>query len=87
MKKNSLFKDQKNAIQDSIKNFCKKIKVTTKSRKSKNFLIIARIESFILGKGLNDALKRAESYSKSGADAILIHSKQKSPKEIFETKD
>ena len=46
-------------------------------------MIIARIESFILGKGLNDALKRAEIYSKAGADAILIHSKQKSPKEIF----
>ena len=43
----------------------------------------SRIESFILGKGLNDALKRAEIYSKAGADAILIHSKEKTPKEIF----
>ena len=46
-------------------------------------MIIARIESFILGKGLNDALKRAEIYSKAGADGILIHSKEKNPKEIF----
>ena len=46
-------------------------------------MVIARIESFILGKGLNDALKRADSYSKAGADAILIHSKEKSPAEIF----
>ena len=47
-------------------------------------MIIARIESFILGKGLNDALKRAEAYSEAGANLILIHSKNKDPKEIFE---
>ena len=46
-------------------------------------MVIARIESFILGKGLNDALNRAEIYSKAGADAILIHSKEKTPAEIF----
>ena len=46
-------------------------------------MVIARIESFILGKGINDALKRADIYSKAGADAILIHSKEKTPKEIF----
>ena len=84
LKKNSLFKDQKNTKQDSVGNFCKKIKVATKSRKSESFLIIARIESFILGKGINDALKRANEYSKSGADGILIHSKQNNPKEIFD---
>ena len=46
-------------------------------------MVIARIESFILGKGLKDALYRAETYSKAGADAILIHSKEKTPNEIF----
>ena len=46
-------------------------------------MVIARIESFIVGKGLKDALKRAEIYSKAGADAILIHSKEKTPEEIF----
>ena len=46
-------------------------------------MVIARIESFIVGKGLNDALKRAEVYSKAGADAILIHSKEKTPRQIF----
>ena len=46
-------------------------------------MIIARIESFILKKGLSDAMKRAEAYSKAGADAILIHSKEKSPDQIF----
>ena len=83
LKKNSLFADQKDAKQDSPKTFAKKIKRACSTRKSKDFLIIARIESFILGKGLKDALKRAEIYSKAGADAILIHSKEKTPKEIF----
>lgn len=83
LKKNSLFKDQKGAKQDSIKNFCNKIKAAKKSTVSDDFLIIARIESFILGKNLNDAIKRAEAYSKAGADAILIHSKEKNPDQIF----
>ena len=63
--------------------FAKKIRQICKSRTSDDFLVIARIESFIVGKGLNDALKRAEIYSKAGADAILIHSKEKTTNEIF----
>tara|TARA_B100000963_G_scaffold282699_1_gene251342 strand:- start:4251 stop:5543 length:1293 start_codon:yes stop_codon:yes gene_type:complete len=83
LKKNSLFKDQSGAKQDSIKDFCKKIELVKKTRNSKDFLIGARIESFILGKGLQDGLKRAKAYSEAGADLILIHSKEKTPKEIF----
>ncbi len=83
LKKNSLFKNQTGTKQDKILHFSKKIKKICKSRKSNDFMVIARIESFILGKGLNDALKRADNYSKAGADAILIHSKEKSPAEIF----
>ena len=83
LKKNSLFKDQSGAKQDTIQSFTKKIKLIKKIRNSKDFLIGARIESFILGKGLKDGLKRAEAYSKAGADIILIHSKEKTPKEIF----
>ena len=83
LKKNSLFSDQSGVKQDSIRDFCKKIELVKKTRKSEDFLIGARIESFILGKGLQDGLKRAEAYSKAGADIILIHSKEKNPKEIF----
>ena len=83
LKKNSLFKNQTGAKQDKPNIFAKKIKKVCNSRQSNDFMIIARIESFILGKGLKDALKRAEIYSKAGADAILIHSKKKTPKEIF----
>tara|TARA_B100001287_G_C22663274_1_gene521490 strand:- start:75 stop:1379 length:1305 start_codon:yes stop_codon:yes gene_type:complete len=83
LKKNSLFKDQKNTKQDKPHLFARKIMQICNSRNNKDFLVIARIESFIVGKGLQDALKRAEIYSKAGADAILIHSKEKSPNEIF----
>ncbi len=83
IKINSLFKDQSNTKQDTINNFCKKIKIMCNSRVSNDFLIISRIESLILGKGVKDALKRANSYSKAGADMILIHSNKKTPTEIF----
>ena len=83
LKKNSLFKNQSGTKQDKPEIFAKKIKQICKSRQSNDFLVIARIESFIVGKGLNDALKRAVVYSKAGADAILIHSKEKTPNEIF----
>ena len=83
LKRNSLFKNQSSTKQDKPQLFARKIKKICKTRQSKDFMVIARIESFILGKGLNDALKRAEIYSKAGADAILIHSKEKTPKEIF----
>ncbi len=83
LKKNSLFKNQSDTKQDRPELFSKKIKKICLSRQSNDFMVIARIESFILGKGLKDALKRAEIYSKAGADAILIHSKEKTPNEIF----
>ncbi len=83
LKKNSLFKNQNNSFQDKPETFAKKIKQICRIRKSDDFLAIARIESFILGKGVADAIKRAEIYSKSGADAILIHSKKKMRKKFF----
>ena len=83
LKKNSLFKNQSNTKQDKPNIFAKKIKKICNSRQNNDFMVIARIESFIVGKGLKDALKRAEIYSKAGADAILIHSKEKTPSEIF----
>ena len=83
LKKNSLFKNQKGTKQDKPKLFAKKIIKICDSRQSKDFMVIARIESLIVGKSLDDALQRAEIYSKAGVDAILIHSKEKTPNEIF----
>jgi len=83
LKKNSLFKDQGGVKLDKISTFCSKIKAAKKAAVSKDFLVGARIERFIVGNGLNDALKRAEAYSKAGADLILIHSKESKPHQIF----
>lgn len=83
LKKNSLFENQNDVKQDSISNFCKKIQIAKNTIHNKDFLIIARVESLILGKKLNDAITRAEAYSKAGADAILIHSNKTEPKEII----
>jgi len=80
---NSLFKNQSKSKQDSVKNFSNKISIAKKSSYSEDFMVIARVESLILGKSINDALKRAENYSKAGADAILIHSKSNKPDEIL----
>ena len=84
LKINSLFQDQSKSFQENIIEFSKKIKIAVNSRISKDFMIIARIESLILGKSIKDALHRAEKYSIAGADAILIHSKEKNAKEIFQ---
>ena len=67
LKKNSLFGNEVPQEQDSIENFSEKIKVGNKSKKTEDFLIIARIESLILEKGLDDALLRAEKYTEAGA--------------------
>lgn len=84
LKKNSLFGTEVKQTQDSIENFCEKIKAGKKAQKTKEFMICARIESLILEKGMEDALKRAFAFTAAGADAIMIHSRKKDPAEIFE---
>lgn len=83
LKKNSLFGNDVKQEQDTIENFCEKIKAGKKSLRSKEFMIIARIESLILDQGIDDALDRAFAYVKAGADGIMIHSRKKNPTEIF----
>lgn len=84
LKKNSLFGTEVKQTQDSIENFCEKIKAGKRAQKTKEFMICARIESLILEQGMDDALKRAFAFSQAGADAIMIHSRKKDPAEIFE---
>lgn len=83
-KRNSLFGTEVFQEQDTIENFCEKITEGNRALVTDDFMIIARIESFILKNGLTDALTRAEAYIKAGADGIMIHSKEKDGKEIFE---
>ena len=84
LKKNSLFGTEVEQIQDSIQNFCKKIEAGKRCQWTEDFMIIARIESLILEKGMEDALTRARAYVEAGADGIMIHSREKVPDEIFE---
>ena len=85
-KQNSLLENGKNDLV-SEKEFVAKILSAIKARNDKDFLIIARVEALISGLGMNEALKRATAYENACADAILIHSKQKTPDEIFEFTD
>jgi phosphoenolpyruvate phosphomutase len=84
LKKNSLFGTDVEQLQDSIDNFCEKIRAGKKAQVTEDFMIIARIESFIAGKGLDDAIERALAYIGVGVDGIMIHSKDKSGDDIEE---
>lgn len=84
LKKNSLFGTDVEQTQDSIENFCAKIAAGKSALKTKDFYLIARIESLILEKGMEDALNRAFAYVDAGANGIMIHSRKKDPAEIFE---
>ncbi len=84
LKKNSLFGTEVEQTQDSIDNFCDKIKAGKNAQRTKEFMIIARIESLILEKGIEDAIERARAYVVAGADGIMIHSRKREPVEIFE---
>jgi len=82
LKKNSLLGAEVHQEQASIEEFSAKIKAGKKSQITDDFMIIARIESFICGKTLNDATERALSYIEAGADGIMIHSKEKTGEDI-----
>lgn len=84
LKKNSLFGTEAEQVQDTAENFCAKIKAGKQALVTDDFMIIARIESLILSKGMEDAVKRAKAYINAGADGIMIHSREKKPDEILE---
>jgi phosphoenolpyruvate mutase len=83
LKKNSLFGTDVEQLQDTPENFSMKISAGKRSQITKDFMIIARVESLIAGKGIEDALMRAKAYIEAGADGIMIHSKEKKPDEIL----
>ncbi|MCK4980501.1 MAG: phosphoenolpyruvate mutase [Candidatus Delongbacteria bacterium] len=84
LKKNSLFGTDVKQNQDTIEGFSEKIRAGKNAQITNDFMIIARIESLILKAGMDDAIKRAGSYIKAGADGIMIHSKEKTPDEILQ---
>ena len=84
LKKNSLFGTEVVQTQESIEKFSEKIAAGKRAQLSEDFMIIARIESLILEKGMDDALKRAFAFRDAGADGIMIHSRKKEPDEIID---
>ncbi|MFJ7142177.1 MAG: phosphoenolpyruvate mutase [Pseudomonas protegens] len=84
LKKNSLFGTAVSQVQDSIEEFCEKIRIGCASRSHEELLIIARCESLILDKGMDDAIERCLAYVAAGADGIMIHSRKKDGLEILE---
>lgn len=81
-KTNSFLRGEKQPLAD-IDEFCGKIKAGLDARQDDDFCIVARVEAFIAGWGLEEALKRAEAYRQAGATAILMHSKKNNPEDIF----
>ena len=87
LKKNSLFGTDVEQTQASIEEFSAKIAAGKAAQLTDDFMIIARIESLILEKGMEDALARAAAFTAAGADGIMIHSRKKDPAEILEVCD
>jgi len=81
-KTNSFLRSELQPLAD-VGEFCGKIKAGKDCQSDADFVLIARVEALIAGWGLAEAIKRAEAYHAAGADAILIHSRQSSPAEIF----
>ena len=77
LKKNSLFGTEVEQTQASIEEFSEKISAGKRAQLTDDFMIIARIESLILEKGMDDALARAFAFVEAGADGIMIHSPQR----------
>ncbi len=84
LKKNSLLGNDVKQTQDSIEAFCHKIRTGKKAQVSDDFMIIARCESLILDKGMEDAVERTKAYIEAGADGIMIHSRKADGAEIME---
>lgn len=84
LKKNSLLGNEVLQEQDDIESFCYKIQTGKHAKVTDDFMIVARIESLILDKGMEDAIDRTRAYVEAGADAVMIHSRKKDPAEIHE---
>lgn len=82
-KRNSLFGLQVPQTQADIEVFVEKILRGKRAQITDDFMLIARIESFICGADLDDALRRAEAYVAAGADGIMIHSANNTPEQVF----
>ena len=82
-KRNSLEAGVQQNLEDP-ETFAQKIRRGKEIQNTEDFMVIARLESLIAGKSMDDAVDRAKIYLRAGVDGIMIHSKSKSSDEIFE---
>jgi phosphoenolpyruvate mutase len=82
-KKNSLFGTEVEQTQDDPAAFAEKIRAGKEAQATDEFMVVARIESLILGKGIADTLERAGVYRDAGADALLIHSRDADTSDLY----
>jgi len=84
LKQNSLFGTDVEQVMDNPLEFAAKITAGKRAQSTRDFMIIARLESLIAGLSVDDAMMRAKIYIDAGADAVMIHSKEKTGEDIFE---
>mgnify|MGYP003674337768 CR=1 FL=1 len=84
LKKNSLFGTDVAQTQATIEEFSDKIRAGKAAQQSDDFMIIARLESLILGHSVEHAMERAKAFLDAGADGCMIHSRHKDGQEIFD---
>jgi len=80
-KTNSFIDGEAQPLAD-MNEFCGKIRAAKEAQKDPDFVVVARIEAFIAGWGVEEAIKRANAYADAGADAILVHSKKSNDSDI-----
>jgi phosphoenolpyruvate phosphomutase len=84
LKKNSLLGTEVEQQLAPVEDFCEKIRAGKKAQITREFMIIARLESLIAGGSVDEAMERALAYVSAGADGIMIHSREKSGRDIEE---
>jgi phosphoenolpyruvate phosphomutase len=82
-KRNSLLGTTVEQVQDDPSHFAEKIRAGKEAQVTDDFAIVARIESMILGAGVDDALRRAEAYVEAGADCVMPHSREPNATDLF----
>lgn len=83
LKRNSLLGNSVFQQQAEVQDFCDKIESAQSAKKTTDFMVIARVESLILEKGMDEALMRAKAYVDAGADGVMIHSRSSSADEVI----
>jgi len=84
-KTNSFLRSTAQPLAD-MEEFAGKIRAAKEAQRDDDFVVVARVEALIAGHGMEEALKRGEAYRKAGADAVLIHSRERHPDEILQFK-